>query len=155
MDLSEIGNFSSLDVEDVWRKGIAEFGQPDPISYPAWAEKHFYLSRESSYGESRWKAWPFQLAIMACMANDDIEEVDVEKSARVGYTKMFLGLICYNAHHRRRNQAVWQPTDDDRDVSIHAPARGATIQPLPRSAPHAKFQSTRPRGARQQLFERS
>lgn len=118
MDLSEIGNFSSLDVEEAWRKGIAEFGQPDPISYPTWAEKHFYLSRESSYGESRWKAWPFQTAIMACMANDDIEELDVEKSARVGYTKMFLGLICYNSHHRRRNQAVWQPTDDDRDEFV-------------------------------------
>lgn len=118
MDCSEVGNFGPLDVADAWRKGIAEFGQPDPISFPAWAEKYFYLSRESSYGEGAWKAWPFQPAIMACMANDDIEEVDVEKSARIGYTKMFLALLCYNAHHRRRNQAVWQPTDDDRDEFV-------------------------------------
>ena len=31
---------------------------------------------------------------------------------------MFLALLCYNAHHRRRNQAVWQPTDDDRDEFV-------------------------------------
>jgi phage terminase large subunit GpA-like protein len=37
------------------------------------------------------------------------------KSARVGYTKCLLAMIGYTAQHNRRNQAVWQPTDDDSD----------------------------------------
>src|SRR5699024_8630794 len=31
------------------------------------------------------------------------------------YTKILLAAIGYNAHHRRRNQCIWQPTDDDAD----------------------------------------
>jgi hypothetical protein len=33
----------------------------------------------------------------------------------VGYTKMITAFVCYNIAHRRRKQALWQPTDDDRD----------------------------------------
>lgn len=50
---------------------------------------------------------------MDCMSNDAIREVTVKKSARVGYTKMLLAAIGYFAEHKRRNQAVWQPTDED------------------------------------------
>lgn len=80
-----------------------------------WAEKHFYLSAESSYVEQRWTAFPFQTAIMDCMSNDEIVEVVFCKSARVGYTKMMMAAMAYFAEHKRRNQAVWQPTDEDAD----------------------------------------
>lgn len=80
-----------------------------------WAEKHFYLSAESSYVEQRWVAFPFQTAIMDFMSNDEIAEVVVCKSARVGYTKMMMAAMGYFAEHKHRNQAVWQPTDEDAD----------------------------------------
>jgi phage terminase large subunit GpA-like protein len=99
-------------------RGLSSFGVPDPRSLVEWAGEHFYLSAESSYVEQRWEAWPFQRAILACIGNDDIREVDLIKSARVGYTKMLLAAIAYNAEHRRRNQALWQPTDDDRDEFV-------------------------------------
>lgn len=83
-----------------------------------WAAKHFYLSAESSYVEGAWKAYPFQPAILDAMGSDDIEVVVVKKSARVGYTKMMVAAIGYFAHHKRRNQAVWQPTDDDADEFV-------------------------------------
>jgi hypothetical protein len=50
---------------------------------------------------------------MSCISNDDIYEVDWQKSARTGYTKIVLAAQGYFAEHKRRNQAVWQPTDDD------------------------------------------
>lgn len=100
------------------RRGLASFASPEPMTLRAWAEKHFYLSAESSYVEQRWESWPFQRAILACIGSDDVHEVDFIKSARVGYTKILLAAVGYFAEHRRRNQALWQPTDDDRDEFV-------------------------------------
>jgi phage terminase large subunit GpA-like protein len=88
---------------------------PPPMRLSQWAERHFYLSAESSYLEQRWRCYPPQRAVMDCMSHDDIREVVVMKSARVGYTKMLGAALCYNAQHKRRNQAIWQPTDEDAD----------------------------------------
>lgn len=96
-------------------KGLESMKTREPLTLDQWAEKHFYLSAESSQSEARWKSFPFQRGILCAMGDDDIEEVDVRKSARVGYTKMLLACIMYDAHHKRRNQCLWQPTDGDSD----------------------------------------
>lgn len=83
-----------------------------------WATRHFYLSAESSQAEQRWTPWAYQPGILDAMANDDIEEVDVRKSARVGYTKMLLAAVGYGIAHQRRNQALWQPTESDSDEFV-------------------------------------
>lgn len=107
MDLSEIQR--AID------RGLSPFEVPPPVRLSQWAEEHFYLSAESSYVEQAWSAFPYQIGIMDCISNDDIREVWVRKSARVGYTKIILAAMAYFAEHKRRNQAVWQPTDDDAD----------------------------------------
>lgn len=109
----DLGQFSRAALARPLAEGLAAFAVPEPLTLDEWARIHFYLSAESSYVEQRWTPWPFQRAIMASMSNDDIREVDLMKSARVGYTKMLLADIGYTAHHRRRNQIIWQPTDDD------------------------------------------
>jgi len=95
------------------KKGLNSLRRPIPLRLSQWAEKHFYLSAESSYVEGKWEAFPFQVAIMDSISNDDIREVSFIKSARVGSTKMMLAAIGYFAHHKRRNQAIWQPVDGD------------------------------------------
>lgn len=60
-----------------------------------------------------WEAYPYQVGMMDCMSNDDIQEITLLKSARVGYSKMILACMGYMAHHKKRNQAVWQPVDED------------------------------------------
>ena len=100
-------------VERHLARGLQAWGVPTPLSLEDWSRQHFYLSAESSYVEQRWTPWPFQRALMACISNDDITEINLVKSARVGYTKMLLAAIGYFAEHKRRNQALWQPTDDD------------------------------------------
>lgn len=96
-------------------KGLEALKTPEPLTLDQWAERHFYLSAESSQGEKRWESYPFQRVMLNAMGDDDIEEVDIKKSARVGYTKMLLASIGYDAHHKRRNQCLWQPTDGDSD----------------------------------------
>lgn len=117
-DLSDVLGWKSPEVGACLTRGLSTFGVPDPMSLDEWASKHFYLSKESSYVEQAWEAWPFQRAIMACISNDDIYEVDFMKSARVGYTKMLLAAIGYFIEHKRRNQALWQPTDGDSDEFV-------------------------------------
>lgn len=118
MDLSEHTRFVMPTLQLHLQRGLGAFGVPEPMSLDEWAREHFYLSAESSYVEQQWTPWWFQRSIMACISNDDIREVNLRKSARVGYTKMLLASIGYFAQHKRRNQALWQPTDDDRDEFV-------------------------------------
>ncbi|HYF17699.1 MAG TPA: terminase gpA endonuclease subunit [Ramlibacter sp.] len=97
------------------RAGMAPLKVEAAVRGSEWATKHFYLSAESSQGQQRWTCWPFQVAVLDWMVDDRIAELDVPKAKRVGYTKMLLSTIAYNAAQRRRNQAIWQPTDDDSD----------------------------------------
>lgn len=83
-----------------------------------WAAEHFKLAGESSHQKGGWVAWSFQVGILDFMSDDRIEELDVMKSKRVGYTKMITAFVAYNIAHRRRKQALWQPTDDDRDSYV-------------------------------------
>lgn len=100
-------------VERHLERGLSAWRVQEPMTLEEWSARNFYLSAESSYVEQAWSAWPFQRALMALVSNDDVEQVTVKKSARVGYTKILLAAIGYNAEHRRRNQCIWQPTDDD------------------------------------------
>lgn len=96
-------------------KGLDAMRRPVPLRLSEWADRHFYLSSESSYVEGRWECLSFQRGIMDVISNDDVREVWVPKSARVGYTKMVLAGAQYYNHHKKRNVAIWQPTDEDRD----------------------------------------
>jgi phage terminase large subunit GpA-like protein len=47
------------------------------------------------------------------MTSDDIEEINLQKSRRVGYTKCLLASTAYFIEQKSRNVAIWQPTDGD------------------------------------------
>lgn len=118
MKFSAIELDSLLEVERRLQRGMATWGAPEPMTLDEWAREHFYLSAESSYVEQKWTPWPFQRAIMSCISNDDVKAVYLKKSARVGYTKILLAAVGYFAEHKRRNQGLWQPTDEDRDEFV-------------------------------------
>lgn len=98
--------------------GLAPLLAVPPQTLSEWAELNFFLSAEASHTQGRWVAYPFQRGWMDAFSNDDIEEVTVRKAKRVGYTKTLLAFMAYNAAHRRRKQALWLPTDDDRDSFV-------------------------------------
>ena len=100
------------------RLGLESMRAEPPQRLGDWAQDNFILAGESSHQKGAWTAWPFQIGILDFMSDDRIEELDVMKSKRVGYTKMLTANIVYNIAHRRRKQALWQPTDDDRDSFV-------------------------------------
>lgn len=95
------------------RLGVLPFFVKVPMIGSEWADKYFYLSPESSGTEGRWKCYPYQIAILNWMTSDDIEEVNWQKSRRVGYTKCLLAAVGYQIEQKNRNVAIWQPTDGD------------------------------------------
>lgn len=100
------------------KRGMEPMRAEPPQWLSEWADEHFYLSAESSHTQGGWEAYPFQLGIMDWMSDDRISELSIKKSKRVGYTKMLSAFMAYNACHRRRKLALWQPTDDDRDSFV-------------------------------------
>ena len=100
------------------RRALRVLRTPPPMRLSQWAERHFYLSQESSYIEGRWQCWPPQRAMLDVMGDDDVPMFTSRKSARVGYTKMLIAYLCYAAEHKRRNGVLYQPTDDDRDEFV-------------------------------------
>lgn len=95
------------------KEGLKPLLKPEPLTLSEWADDHFYLSAESSYIEGKWETLPYQKAIMDCMSNDDIREVNWQKSARVGYSKCIVAATAYFAEHKHRNQVIFQPVDQD------------------------------------------
>lgn len=93
------------------RIAIDIWSRPVPVALSDWADAHFFMSAESSYIEGVWRTRPFQRVPMNLMGNDEVQELDILKSARVGYTKMIMASVAYQVEHKKRNQIIYQPTD--------------------------------------------
>ena len=78
---------SHLQISQALERGLRTWGKPPPVSLDEWARQNFHLSSESSYIEQAWNPWPFQRGIMHALSRDDIAEVTIKKSARVGIQK--------------------------------------------------------------------
>ena len=98
-----------------FRQGLKIFFRAPPLTGVEWGDKHFYLSAESSYTKGRWTTNPYQVAILNAMTSDQIKEVNWQKSARVGYTKLIVLAMAYFVAHKNRNICIWQPDDGARD----------------------------------------
>lgn len=89
------------------RAGLRSLFRPEPQTAVEWADANYYLPKESAYQEGRWETLPFQRAIMNAMGSDYIREVNVVKSARVGYSKMLLTAVSgWSARPGRRKTGM-------------------------------------------------
>lgn len=100
------------------RQGMEGLKAEPRLRLADWAAEHFKMAGESSHQKGAWEAWVFQIGLMDFMSDDRIEDLYVVKSKRVGYTKIITALVAYTIAHTRRNLALWQPTDDDRDSYV-------------------------------------
>ena len=133
------------------RLGLESLRAEPPQRLGDWARDHFKLAGESSHTKGAWVAWAFQVGILDFMSDDQIEELDVVKSKRVGYTKMVTAYVAYNVAHRRRKQALWQPTDDDRDSYVKSEI-DPVLDPLT-GVPAVNKARRRGKGAREETIK--
>lgn len=93
--------------------GLSPLKRKVPLTGVEWADKYFYLPEGSSQIAGRWVTQPLQVAPLNMMCNDAIREVDWQKSARVGYTKLLVAATMYLSEHKKRNGLIFQPTKED------------------------------------------
>jgi phage terminase large subunit GpA-like protein len=127
-------NSSQVDhLRSAIRTGLSPLIRPEPKCLAEWADENFYLSSESSYIEGSWETLPFQVAIINAMGHPDIEQVNLIKSKRVGYSQMIRAALGYFAEHKKRHQIVYQPTDKAAEgfMKVH-------IEPMIRDVPAVK-----------------
>ena len=101
-----------------------------PLKGAEWADRYFYLSGESSGTTGAWSCYPYQTAILNWMTSDDIEEINVQKSRRIGYTKSLMAAMACLIVQKNRNIAIWHPTDGDAKDFVND-----EIDPLLRDVP--------------------
>ena len=105
--------------------------QPPPkLTLSQWAAKYAVLSRETSAQTGRFHAFPYQVGIMDAITDPTVEMVTVQKSARVGYTKILDHVAGYYIHQDPSPILVVQPrVEDAEDYSV------TEIEPMLRDTP--------------------
>jgi phage terminase large subunit GpA-like protein len=101
------------EVSDLAREALRAWKPPDKLTLSEWADRHFYLSAESSAEAGRWHTLPYQKGIMDAITDPSIEQISVMKSARVGYTKCLNACIAFHIHQDPCPMMLVQPTIED------------------------------------------
>jgi phage terminase large subunit GpA-like protein len=108
--------------------------QPPPkLTLSQWAAEHARLSGETSAQTGRFHAFPYQNGIMDAITDPTVETVTVQKSARVGYTKIMDHAAGFFIHQDPAPVLVVQPrVEDAEDYSV------TEIEPMLRDTPVLK-----------------
>lgn len=105
--------------------------QPPPkLTLSEWAKEYAVLSRETSAQTGKFSAFPYQNGIMDAVTDPSVEVITVQKSARVGYTKILDHVAGYFIHQDPSPILVVQPrVEDAEDYST------TEIEPMLRDTP--------------------
>ncbi len=94
-------------------EAFQSFAPPPKLTLSEWADENYILSAESSAEAGTWRTLAYQKGIMDAISDPDVREVTVQKSTRVGYTKILNCAIGYYAQHDPCGILVVQPTVED------------------------------------------
>jgi phage terminase large subunit GpA-like protein len=102
-----------MSLQSITNKFFESMRPPKKLSLSEWADSHAVLSAESSAEAGRWHTLPYQKGMMDAFTDPTIEEVWVQKSARVGFTKILNHVIGYHIHQDPCSIMLVQPTIED------------------------------------------
>lgn len=85
---------------------------PPRLSVSEWSDAHRYLSAEASAEPGKWSTAraEYQRGIMDAIAQPDVREVVVKKSAQIGWTEILANVIGYHIHQSPSPILLVQPT---------------------------------------------
>ncbi|CDG88096.1 phage terminase large subunit family protein [Xenorhabdus bovienii] len=86
---------------------------PEPLSLSQWANTYAVLSKETSAQTGRFRSFAYQDGMMDAITDPTVTTVSVQKSARVGYTKILDHVIGYYLSHDPSPILVVQPREED------------------------------------------
>lgn len=104
---------SWADADAEGRKATEAWRPPPKLTLSQWADESFYLSAESSAQVGRWRTLPYQREVMDAMTDPNVWLVVMQKSARVGWTKMCNALIGFTIDQDPCSMLAVQPTVED------------------------------------------
>jgi len=114
-------------VHEAVRRNLAP---PPKLTLSQWADRYAVLSRETSAQTGRFRAFPYQIGIMDAVTDPTVTTITVQKSARVGYTKILDHIAGYFIHQDPAPILVVQPrVEDAEDYS------STEIEPMLRDTP--------------------
>ncbi|MDE1494881.1 phage terminase large subunit family protein [Xenorhabdus bovienii] len=86
---------------------------PEPLSLSQWANTYAVLSKETSAQTGRFRSFAYQDGMMDAITDPTVMMISVQKSARVGYTKILDHVIGYYLSHDPSPILVVQPREED------------------------------------------
>lgn len=86
---------------------------PEDLSVSTWADRHAYLSAETSADAGKFTAFAYQNGMMDAVSDPSVQRVTVMKSARVGYTKMLDHIVAFFIAHDPAPILLVQPRVED------------------------------------------
>lgn len=102
------------DLPRIWPV-YSTWAPPPEMTVSEWADAHGIIPPGVSgqAGNQKFRARPPQRAILDAHGHPRIRVIDIQKSARIGWT-LILQLVCgYWCHHNPRSILVTQPTEED------------------------------------------
>lgn len=88
---------------------------PPKLSLSEWADRHAYLSIETSADAGKFKSFHYQDGMMDAVTDPSVSKITIMKSARVGYTKLLDHVVGYYIHQDPAPILIVQPTESDAD----------------------------------------
>lgn len=99
------------DLQGIVREGLNPIRIPRIQTCSEWCEDNYILTPGTTHLPGPWRPYYYQPGMMDMMGHDGIEQFTCRKSARVGFTRAYLGHGLYKHVHKRRNSITYLPND--------------------------------------------
>lgn len=100
-------------IEKLRHDALQVLRPPPSIPLSEWCETNITIPQTSSATPGKMRLWKFQQGIADAMTDPGINEIVIQKSARVGFSQLLMGFIAHTVAINPCPILVTQPTTDD------------------------------------------
>ncbi|RWR12050.1 phage terminase large subunit family protein [Paenirhodobacter populi] len=100
-------------IEKLRHDALQVLRPPPSVPLSEWCEANITIPQTSSATPGKMRLWAFQQAIADAMTDPSINEIVIQKSARVGFSQLLMGFIAHQVATSPCPILVTQPTHDD------------------------------------------